>query len=1003
MPLTIIKGPPNSGRTEEVRRKYLRLLPRRPVLVVPGVDDIFGWERRLTGEQGALLGGQIVHFKDLYSEILLLARSDRRPVASELHRLHLVKQAIRAEWAEIAGRLEDQPGMASALLELIDDFRAENMDPATVGARASETGRHLGPLTSVYRKYLELLNEHEVTDLPAEAKAAVALADRHWQGRPVMFAGFDELTRQQLDLVRRLAFVAEVDVTVAVTFEPGNPALELTATMVSDLVSLAPEGKVTEQDKARGGESPHVKLLMDVQERFLKPGVPRDLVGDGDRTITVLRSAGSRGEAEAIGAEVARLVATGTLPSEIAIATENPAEAGLVLAEALERYRIPVSLESETLVAATVTGGSVMRLLEAGRSDSVTALIAFLRNPAGPDPGAIDRLEVKCRTANLETATEAATRLGSGVSAFSDLVSGRKSPAEVISELAFKVGAAILAADGGALPAAATIVETRVAEEIDGACEEIAKLVSPEDQAALISEAISTGTIKVWSVPAQGTVRIGSPYSLRAKRVEHLFCAGLQEAPLADSEKAGPFLSARDRDALGMSERRDPEIQQRYLFYSGLTVPTRSLCLSCRISDETGATEHPSPLIAAVEDLFARDEEDQPRIMTGGKLGSDIVFPAQDAPTPDELSRTFAAAAAETGEIAERVPGLEAGLAERIEARITEARVAEERTRSFGTLSDRVLPALVGEPVFGATDLEAYASCPYRWFIEREVRPGPFEPDPEYLAMGTVVHDSLEAIYENHPGEIPRPETIEGWLAEVPALVEQHAADDRVRLDSDSVTHASLRRRAILLISTHLKKESTWENPAHLPWRLEVGFGTRNPETGPVPMGGWALTGKIDRIDLSPDSGTGVPREAVVVDYKTGTVDGRSHHKAAKDRRVQVQLYLHALKEIWGLRPVAGIYVPVRLGSEKSRGAFESDDRIVAEMTMRGAAPRDKVDDLSEFIAKGLETASAAVAAIKSGVLDHDPALCPDHFEHPAVRNTGQADEEEEFVNRSFV
>lgn len=998
MSLTVIKGPPNSGRTDEVERKYLSLLPRRPVLMVPGVDDIFGWERRLTRDQDALIGGQIVHFKDLCSEILLLARADRLPVASELHRLHLVRRAIRTEWPRIADRLDDQPGMATALLELIDDFRAENMDPETVGARASEQGRHLGPLTEVYRRYLELMAEDKVTDLPAEAKAAVALSDRHWESRPVMIAGFDELTPQQLDLVRRLAFVAGVDVTVAVTYEPDNPALTLTAKLVNDLVGLAPEGEVVEVEKRRSGDSPHADLLLAVQERFLRSDSPQDLAGDDDRTISILRSAGARNEAEAIGAEVARLVSDGASPSGIAIAVESPADAGVVLAETLERYRIPASLESETRVASTVTGGSAVQLLEAARTDSVSGLIAFLRNPAGPDPESVDRLEVTCRTSNIDKAGEAIGRLGARVPAWDALKRGDKPPAEVIGELASEVSAAILAADEGAIPSAATVVEVRAAEAIARACEEIGKLAAPEEQSALIIEAILSGTVKVWSVPAQGTVRIASPYSLRAKRVEHLFCAGLQEAPLADSDKAGPFLSARDRNALGMSERRDPEIQQRYLFYSALTVPTRSLCLSCRISDETGAAEHPSPLIAAVEDLFVRDGDGRPKITVGGKLGSDIVFSAADAPTPDELARAFAAGALAS---ADRIPGLDPELVERLESRIRKGRESEERTRSFGDLSDLVLPAVVGEQVFGATDLEAYASCPYRWFIEREIRPEPFEPDPDYLMMGTLVHDALETIYEAHPGEIPRPDTLESWLARLPKAIEDHAV--QVGLGSDSVSHASLRRRAFLLIETHLKRESTWEDPAYLPWRLEAGIGTRNSEIPAVPMDGWKLKGKIDRIDLSPDSGTGAPREAVVVDYKTGTVDGRSHHKAAKDRRVQVQLYLHALREIWGLNPVAGIYVPVRLGGEKSRGAFENDERVHAEMRMRGVADRDKVDDLNEFIANGLESAAVAVAGIRSGILDHDPALCPDHFEHPAVRDTGDFDDEEEFVNRSFV
>ncbi len=59
MPLKIIKGPPNSGRTERLRSRYVEALPRRPVLVVPSTDDIFDWERRLMRDRGAFVGARI--------------------------------------------------------------------------------------------------------------------------------------------------------------------------------------------------------------------------------------------------------------------------------------------------------------------------------------------------------------------------------------------------------------------------------------------------------------------------------------------------------------------------------------------------------------------------------------------------------------------------------------------------------------------------------------------------------------------------------------------------------------------------------------------------------------------------------------------------------------------------------------------------------------------------------------------------------------------------------
>ena len=47
MPLNLIHGPPNSGRAGLVRRRFSAALEREPVLVVPTLDDVFGFEREL--------------------------------------------------------------------------------------------------------------------------------------------------------------------------------------------------------------------------------------------------------------------------------------------------------------------------------------------------------------------------------------------------------------------------------------------------------------------------------------------------------------------------------------------------------------------------------------------------------------------------------------------------------------------------------------------------------------------------------------------------------------------------------------------------------------------------------------------------------------------------------------------------------------------------------------------------------------------------------------------
>ncbi|MGA7395916.1 MAG: PD-(D/E)XK nuclease family protein [Solirubrobacterales bacterium] len=1008
MPLTIIKGPPNSGRTEQVRQRYLELLPERPVLVVPGVDDIFGWERRLTAETGALLGGQIVHFKDLFGEILEIDHGSRPRLATELQRIHFMREAIKSEWRSVAGRLPDQPGLVDSVLQLVDDFRTELVDVETLAERieSADLG-YLRNLTSVYGRYIEILVQREgLTDAPAEARRALDRVAVLWGKRPVMIVGFDELTRLQLEMVSRLAFRVGTEVIVAVTHEEENPALALTDRLVSDLKQLGPENQIVEKTTSRDDElSPHDPQLVEIERRFMRNGSGDLAPLEASDVLTFLKSTGQRNEAEAIGAEIAKLLDSGVDAGQIAIATEVPAQSGRIIRDTLERFDIPVTLEAETPVGSTVVGETLLNLIEAGGpTDSSSAFLAFLRSPVGPPRAETDRLERDIRRREISSARAAAAliaetselpRLWQNFTTELDL---DRPVAEQIANGANEIAMALLEGETGSGLPASIVTETQASTAIAKAVREVAAFEETGTGLEMITDALRSPAVKVWAVPASDTVRIASPYSLRAKRVEYLFYASLQESGLVDTDRAGPFLSVNDRKALLMSEHRDPEIQQRYLFYSSISVPTKRLWLSCRNSDETGKAEHPSPLIASVEELFSKDTKENPIVTRGGRSGSEITFQPGAAPSEVELSRSLAA---DRKAPRDAVAGsdLESALADSLVERLEEAATTEERTRGIASITLAPILAALGErTVLSATEIEAYAGCPYRWFIEKQLNPAKFDPDPDYLSTGTLLHDTLEGIYRDHPGEIPRAATIDEWLAEVPERVDRAARKPGIGLGSETVSHAAIRSRATQLVSAHLLRESKWEDPLHLPQHLEFGFGTGKAQHPAVPMGDWSLKGKVDRVDLSPATGTEVPRTAVVIDYKSGAVTNLTHKKSRKERKFQVQLYLRAVQEILSdedttVETVAGIYVPIRFGGEQSRGAFSGD----AEKWMvdRGVSSVDKVKDFAEFIEQGIEAADEAAIRLMKGILQHDSATCPNHFDHPAVpgRSSGDAAE----------
>ena len=90
------------------------------------------------------------------------------------------------------------------------------------------------------------------------------------------------------------------------------------------------------------------------------------------------------------------------------------------------------------------------------------------------------------------------------------------------------------------------------------------------------------------------------------------------------------------------------------------------------------------------------------------------------------------------------------------------------------------------------------------------------------------------------------------------------------------------------------------------PRDFEVRFGTSGSAPGlkeGLKLDGFAVSGTIDRIDRDP----AMSARGVIWDYKSG----REVHSAAdieNDWRLQIPLYILAVRELVGVEPVAGLY-----------------------------------------------------------------------------------------------
>ncbi|HET9162434.1 MAG TPA: PD-(D/E)XK nuclease family protein [Solirubrobacterales bacterium] len=953
MSLKLIQGPPNSGRAGRIQELFRDALDRNPVLVLPTRDDVYRFERLLCGA-GAALGGSVLTFDDLFREV---ARATGAPQAGELtpaQRLGAISAAISACGGTLGPlrRSAARPSFAIPFERLLDELQGAGLDPEALGSGANtlESSAYLGDLTALFGAYAELRDRLGLRDVHGLARAAVEslqAAPRAWGGRPVFFYEPGEPSGNQRALLAALS--AATEVTVALAHEEGNPALAARGASAERLGELATARETTSgpQQLEPFDIDP---LLVHLQREFARPEPARRAPG---KALVLLRSAGARGEAEAIGEQATKLIGAGADPAAIAIAVRDPVRRGPLLGAVLEAHGIAVALEAEVPVAATSVGGTLIALLEAELGTGRAAdLLRFLRGPSGVSAGRVDWFERAVRRRRLQSAEAALAlweeryeRLPADLHAVREATAAGPAPlAATAARLATTMASRPLRGDGdGPMPQRGDGSELRAAAAISTALGDLAELPELAPRPAGLISTLRELRFNAWSGPVEGRVRIASPYRLRASRFEHVFVASLQDGEFPRRDRGeDPFLAEAQRLALGLEPRRDPEEEERYLFHACLALPSKSLFLSYRDSDEDGVAEARSPFLDDVRDLLD---------------------PAPEAGEPDPVEEelTIARDLARAGLPPGRAPS---------QADLERARKAEAASRAPGPIANpAVLAALAAVPAYGGTTLEGFDVCSYRWFVSHELDPQALDPAPDPLVQGGLMHAALERLYSERPGgdSLPRPRSLAAWAARARQIVGEIAAGRE--LGGHPAERAIVRRVEALLVR-FLEDEVARADDGFQPWLLEAAFGEDEGAERPVlEIDGWGLHGAIDRVDRDAAG------RALVLDYKlsrTVTPLGKFEEQA----KLQLQLYMIAVAEHWGADAAGGLYHPLRgtsRDSRRPRGTLRED--AAAQLGSYAIYDNDVLDreGFEQMLDEARRRAGEIVARMRHGDIRRDP------------------------------
>lgn len=291
--------------------------------------------------------------------------------------------------------------------------------------------------------------------------------------------------------------------------------------------------------------------------------------------------------------------------------------------------------------------------------------------------------------------------------------------------------------------------------------------------------------------------------------------------------------------------------------------------------------------------------------------------------------------------------------------------------------------------VYSPTSLETYANCPFAYFLNRviylEALPE-VEPNLSSRDRGTAIHNVLSTFYREWRAS--------GQTRVSPASLES-ATELMLRLATVELDRYSFQSplwdatRILMLGDTHtgpgyferfLASETEEADSPLVPSRFEFSFGmgtdaSDDPASSPEPVelvspGGEKvfIRGRIDRIDLTPSG------DFLIYDYKSGLT-----HPRAKDieagTALQLPLYLLAFEKISGNHGIGGGYYTIR--REVDRSIVLADSAVKELMVSR---PRVSAD-FAGMIRHARDCTFAYIDGIRNGRFPLPPVeKCPNEY-----------------------
>ncbi len=798
-------------------------------------------------------------------------------------------------------------GFADALGDALAELAAALVEPEEVGRRARAPVRRLPGGARPAR----------VAGIPtrcAGAPPSVApVSSRRWNGSPVFVYGFEDLTGAQWALLEALV----------------GPRRGL---RLAPLRARPPgvRGSRADGTRSRGARRPAVDELP-AQSWYESPTLAhleRVLFEDAmsSRCRSTVRCASSRRRArERRSSSSARrssgCSATGVAADEIGVVVPSVESRRAPLETAFGSLGVPYAVEGSVRLARTPFGRALLGLLRfafarGGRAD----LYAFLRFSVLGAPALPGRLCGGPATrAGGERRPNGSRRRRCGCSA-TDRPSGRLGPHPLIEGVRALAAAMLRAAWGLERPPvegrAGSISRPRRRSGVVRTSSRPGTVLGGSTQAPRSSSALEQPRCRP-RAREPGRVVVLDPLRARTRRFGSSSCSASRRACCLgglSSRRSWPRDAAASSSSAAPQARGssapNPIARDRYLFYTACTRAWRRLYLVREAATEDGRPLEASPFYDEVRSRVQR------RTSRAGRAAAAVRALLGAASSPDRARASALGRGARLRAGWRRPLAASAGgWSRQLDRALGSVLSGDEARQSPGAGAAPRADVDSRSPSSRRSATARRCGSSSGWStrrpIDAEVDPRLRGRSPTRRSTGSTrgCPSASEPTTSTRLGSRrPSSSCTNAWRRRSPG---------RSASSWGSSTCSSSRARSAVTSSTSSGR--TTRGLPLVPRRFEVSFGTERaaPELQRgIDLDGFTVSGKIDRIDVDPFSARGI-----VQDYKSG--DAHSARRIESDGRLQVPLYVLALRDLVGIEPLGGLYRSLS-GEREARGLLRS-------------------------------------------------------------------------------